>query len=273
MSLCQPSPATPWAHRSKASDRQLCVSSLALRGANARGQATIREQLPGGPTEMVDARTLPLTLLNAAACGLDVSSWPDVTGRYTDDTEALLSLADSLVECGCLDGEHAALTLCFYWARTNRGGYSAWTFAKLAALHEGTALWDQVGKMHGQDGSTGNGGLMRIAPVGLVYRHHAAAPDAMRAVVRTALCATHCHDESTEAATMLALAVARICNGDDVSRLELIRGLVESCNVAELKQRLQAVCDKLAVMGSEPFGEIYSEQDKVEWLRVQWLNA
>lgn len=58
-------------------------------------------------------------------------------------------------------------------------------------------------------GSFGNGGAMRIAPIGLAHRH--APLPALEAGVRTALLCTHVHPVGVEGALAQAAAVAALC--------------------------------------------------------------
>ena len=92
-------------------------------------------------------------------------------GCYTDDTQMTLALATSLVEHGRVDATRVS--------------------AKYAEFYES---W------------RGNGGAMRIAPVGLAYRN-AAAELLLRAVEDALLC-THVHPEAIDGALVQAKAVA-----------------------------------------------------------------
>ena len=62
-------------------------------------------------------------------------------GEYTDDTEATLSLAESLVLMNGVQREHATLNFVRWWSEPpNRGGYSSGTFQKLKGYLEGKRI-------------------------------------------------------------------------------------------------------------------------------------
>eukprot|EP01105_Mastigella_eilhardi_P016913 TRINITY_DN3878_c0_g1_i3.p1 TRINITY_DN3878_c0_g1~~TRINITY_DN3878_c0_g1_i3.p1 ORF type:complete len:365 (-),score=89.03 TRINITY_DN3878_c0_g1_i3:16-1017(-) len=209
----------------------------------------------------------------------------------------LLGLADSLVACRGLNGRHAALSAALWWARPkpprgeHTGGYSAYTFAKLRLLKEGhdyRAL-DQEEKTPG--GSFGNGGAMRIAPVGVAYRALADAPDRMRAVVAEALRFSHTHAEAVDAATAVALAVARLVAVPDPAlcdAAEFARRLEYAAATQELRSRLHAVADHVAACAPQATAEdvdrdVFSAADKQfleercwtpgKWFQIRAVDA
>ena len=97
-------------------------------------------------------------------------------GCYTDDTQMTLALATSLVEWGRVDAAHVSAKYAeFYEAWRGYGGAAHRVMRLLAdgGDYRGT------GRLQFPEGSFGNGGAMRIAPVGLAYRH-ADADDAGR---------------------------------------------------------------------------------------------
>eukprot|EP00697_Spironema_sp_BW2_P000141 gnl/Spiro4/10194_TR5412_c1_g1_i1.p1 gnl/Spiro4/10194_TR5412_c1_g1~~gnl/Spiro4/10194_TR5412_c1_g1_i1.p1 ORF type:complete len:484 (+),score=104.70 gnl/Spiro4/10194_TR5412_c1_g1_i1:122-1573(+) len=148
-------------------------------GAPFEGEsaASIARVCPDGPWDMFDGRTLPDVVASAAVAGVDLG--PSRVGHYTDDTEMLLALTDSLVQCGGLCPTHVALNSALWFARPpNRGGYSAATFKKLCELvrspstcFRDIALAVTATDTHTPGGSLANGGAMRIAPLGVLCRH------------------------------------------------------------------------------------------------------
>lgn len=129
---------------------------------------------------------------------------PRGRGCYTDDTQMALALARSLVEARRAHAAHAASA--YAQAFDPRRGYGAGAKIVLRALAAG-ADYRQTGRSQFPEGSFGNGGAMRIAPVGLAYRH--AADEVLRDAVSEALLCTHVHPEAVDGAVVLAKAVAR----------------------------------------------------------------
>jgi poly(ADP-ribose) glycohydrolase ARH3 len=89
-------------------------------------------------------------------------------GCYTDDTEMTLALATSLVEKGFADPEDISLKYADFYEP--RRGYGAAARRVMGALQNG-ADYRKTGRLEFPNGSFGNGGAMRIAPVGLAYRN------------------------------------------------------------------------------------------------------
>ncbi len=95
-------------------------------------------------------------------------------GSYTDDTEMMIGIAESLLECGTFNDRHMALTFCRNY---NPGrGYGPGTARVLHLIESGTP-WEQAVKKVFPDGSYGNGAAMRIAPVACLY---VGRPDELR---------------------------------------------------------------------------------------------
>ena len=112
-------------------------------------------------------------------------------GCYTDDTEMTLALATSLAERGTADAEDTSLKYAeFYEARR---GYGATAHRVMGALLNG-ADYRKTGRIEFPNGSFGNGGAMRIAPIGLAYRH--ASNEVLHQAVEAALLCTHIHPET-----------------------------------------------------------------------------
>lgn len=125
-------------------------------------------------------------------------------GCYTDDTQMTLALATSLVERGHADSEHISSKYAEFYQSSR--GYGAAAHMVMQALRSG-ADHRETGRMQFEDGSFGNGGAMRIAPIGLAYRH--ASDGALRKTVEAALLCTHVHPEAIDGAFIQAKAVAQ----------------------------------------------------------------
>jgi poly(ADP-ribose) glycohydrolase ARH3 len=90
-------------------------------------------------------------------------------------------------------------------------------------------------------GSYANGGVMRIAPVGLAFRH--AQPEMLREAVRQALLPTHTHADAIDAACVQAYAIgilAKHTHGE-IKPLDLLTLMESFATGSVLKQKLQQV--------------------------------
>ena len=138
------------------------------------------------------------------------SDWRPL-GMFTDDTEMTLALAVSLVECGALDSRHCAATYAKFFQSEPRRGYGPAISKILAMLAKG-ADCRSTGRAVYPDGSFGNGGPMRIAPVGLAFRH--ADDGVLREAVKAALLCTHVHPDAVDGAFIQAKAVAHLARSN-----------------------------------------------------------
>src|SRR5262249_51968089 len=120
---------------------------------------------------------------------------------YSDDTQMAIGVAETLVNCGCIDeGEICRRFAANY---TPHRGYGRGARVVLDAMVEGQDhKWLAANVFPG--GSLGNGAAMRVAPVGLVFRQ---AYDLLWQQARLSALPTHVHPLGIEGAQVLALAV------------------------------------------------------------------
>ena len=121
--------------------------------------------------------------------------------RYTDDTDMALSLAETMAERGKVDLEDIANKFTLHCDLTR--GYAIGTIKAVRALRSGAA-WHQVSRIVFENGSFGNGGAMRVSPVGLFY--HQSSEDLRKAAMDQANI-THVHRLGQWGAVMQAAAV------------------------------------------------------------------
>ena len=169
-----------------------------------------------------------------------VHSFADSTWRpfgiYTDDTEMTLALASSIVQRDGVDPEHCAATYASYFSSAPRRGYGPSVTKILEMLLEG-ADYRLTGTSVHEGGSYGNGGAMRIAPVGLAFRN--AEDSVLREAVRLALLPTHVHDEAVDGAFIQAKTIALMAKTKDVHNLDMI-GLLEQLRDAARVESLRS---------------------------------
>ena len=160
-------------------------------------------------------------------------------GCYTDDTQMTLALATSLVERGRVDAEHVSAKYAEFYESAR--GYGGAAHRVMRALRNG-ADYRGTGVLEFPDGSFGNGGAMRIAPVGLAYRH---APDrVLHDAVESALLCTHVHPEAIDGAYLQAKAVAMAATTDDsrtFDRRQFVDALLRAAQTPILQAKLEAL--------------------------------
>lgn len=134
-------------------------------------------------------------------------------GRYTDDGQMLLALAASLVNArGTCRASHIATEYAnAFDPDRGYGGSAQQILTKMQQqLKETGALPDTLGsELLAQGGSYGNGGAMRVAPLGLAYRN-ASVDDLQAALMQTLIPTHHAHPLAVEGALAQALAVAHL---------------------------------------------------------------
>lgn len=89
-------------------------------------------------------------------------------GCYTDDTEMMIVLAESLIADGSVQPESLARR--FLERHDRRRGYGAGTLGVFAAWRDGIPVDTAAREAFGGQGSIGDGAAMRIAPVGVRLR-------------------------------------------------------------------------------------------------------
>lgn len=124
-------------------------------------------------------------------------------GTYTDDTQMMIGVAESLIACGGFDGADMARR--FVENYDARRGYGRGAMQAIRALRNGVP-WEAVGaQLFGGKGSFGNGAAMRVAPVGCFYHDD---PAELRRVADLSASITHAHPLGRQGAVLLASAVA-----------------------------------------------------------------
>lgn len=169
-------------------------------------------------------------------------------GRYTDDTQMTIALAQSLVRMEKSDAADAAKA--YTTAFDDSRGYGGSARQTLSALRSGTVHYRSSGTRGFPEGSFANGGAMRIAPVGLAYRN--ADSSVLKQAVQDALLCTHVHPEGIEGAFILAAAVAALCRatadqaGPGSSPKALLSHLQKLSTMPAMQDKLQILSDALA---------------------------
>lgn len=131
-------------------------------------------------------------------------------GTYTDDTEMMINLAESLLEHGAVDDDHLARA--FLKGHDPYRGYGRGTLEVFSLWETGTPVAHAASQVFDGTGSRGNGAAMRIAPVAVKF---AGSPDLLEQARRSAE-VTHRHPVAVDGAVVAAVAVAAALRGEPV---------------------------------------------------------
>jgi poly(ADP-ribose) glycohydrolase ARH3 len=150
-----------------------------------------------------------------------------------------LALATSLVECGRVDSAHVSAKHAEFYESWR--GYGGAAHRVMRLLQDG-GDYRGTGRLQFPEGSFGNGGAMRIAPVGLAYRH--ATDDVLLRAVEDALVCTHVHPEAVDGALAQAKAMALTATTEpsNFDPDTFVRALSSVC-------RTEVMAAKLKVLG------------------------
>ncbi len=131
-------------------------------------------------------------------------------GSYTDDTQMMIGLAESLLRCGRV--EEQDLAGAFLARYDERRGYGSGTKTVLSLWEAGVPLSEAAGRVLDGEGSPSNGAAMRVAPVAVRFFRDEAR--VITEALRSALL-THAHPEGAYGAVVQAAAVAAALAGHD----------------------------------------------------------
>lgn len=164
-------------------------------------------------------------------------------GRYTDDTQMTICVAEWLIED---DPPHAPQRLFARFAdayeRWRRYGPGTEGILRLYPQHPDE--WRELATMMFPHGSHGNGGAMRVAPVGLAYHNDL---DRAAAVAIESSRPTHSHPLAYMGAVLQAVAVAIVTAANmPIDPAELLRALrARLTYFADLMQDVSPFADAL----------------------------
>ena len=132
---------------------------------------------------------------------------PAAPWRCTDDTVMALSIVDVLEEHGGIDQERLAHHFGRRYLADRHRGYGPTAHDILLAIAQGEPWQRAAGDVFDGTGSMGNGGAMRVAPVGAYFEN-----DPARAASEAAASAevTHTHAEGQAGAIAVAVAASLI---------------------------------------------------------------
>ena len=124
---------------------------------------------------------------------------------HTDDTEMAISIAAVLKSHGELNQDALARRFARRFERDPDRGYGSMTRIQLQEMNAGATWQETAAKAFSGEGSMGNGGAMRVTPLGAYFAAdlHRCASEA-----RASALVTHTHPEGIAGAIAVALAAA-----------------------------------------------------------------
>ena len=125
---------------------------------------------------------------------------------HTDDTEMALSIVDTLKLYGHIHQDELARRFAWRFEREPDRGYGSMTRKQLGEINRGGDWRQGAATAFGGQGSMGNGGAMRVAPLGAYF-----ADDLSRVVeqARASSLVTHTHPEGVTGTIAIAIAAAK----------------------------------------------------------------
>ncbi len=167
---------------------------------------------------------------------------PEGLWKFTDDTEMAISIVNVLAQTKSIDQDLLAKSFATRFTEDPYRAYGAGARNLLEKISQG-ADWSVASReMFGGSGSFGNGGAMRVAPLGAYFA------DDIRAVVeqseRSAM-VTHNHPEGVAGTIAIALAAAwnwqRSLQTSRQASEDLIPFVLEHLEPCEVRKRIEWV--------------------------------
>lgn len=159
-------------------------------------------------------------------------------GCFTDDTEMTIALTESLVIHRDIYPKHLADEYCRKYQAEPRRGYGPSASQCLNIISMG-GDYRFTSSAVTPGGSHGNGGAMRIAPVGLAFR--SCHSQRLRQCVVEAIMPTHTHAEGIDGAFIQALAIAWLSTHENDHSDMMVAELADLASTAKMQLCLHAI--------------------------------
>jgi ADP-ribosylglycohydrolase len=131
--------------------------------------------------------------------------------RWTDDTAMALSIVEMLAARGAIESEELAAAFVRRYLADPARGYGGGAREVLSAIGTGTPYPAAASRLFGGQGSCGNGGGMRAAPIGAYFSGDL---DTTVAQARSSAAPTHAHAEGAAGAIAVAVAASAVFAGE-----------------------------------------------------------
>lgn len=160
-------------------------------------------------------------------------------GTYTDDTQMMIALAESLLRCDVVDPEDVAGAFRTHYEPAR--GYGAGTTRVLELWQQGESVDDAARRVFGGQGSLGNGAAMRVAPVAIRF---AGDNGLLATQAGRSARVTHAHPVGIDGAVVQAAAVAAALAGEDP-----LAAAIGAARTRELREAMLKVHDCASLTG------------------------
>jgi ADP-ribosylglycohydrolase len=155
---------------------------------------------------------------------IDNEDLPPAPWHYTDDTEMAISIVENLHQHGRIHQDELAEAFANRYAADSRRGYGGTAHKILREIGAGLPWREVSASVFDGMGSLGNGGAMRVAPLGAYF-----ADDINLLVEQARLSAevTHAHVDGQAGAIAIALAAAFAWNHRGQRTPKLVRDMLD----------------------------------------------
>lgn len=202
---------------------------------------------------------------------------PGGAWHWTDDTAMALSVVACLSAHAAIDQDWLAADFAARYER--RRGYGPATRAMLKRIRQGDDWRAASQSLFGGSGSYGNGGAMRVAPLGAYF---ADDPAALVEQARLATVVTHVHPEAVAGSIAVARAAAQAASAPSSDPAAFLEAAIAATPASLVRDGLIAARD---LPRAAPIGEVVaalgngakiSAQDTVPfavWCAAQHLRS
>lgn len=159
---------------------------------------------------------------------------PRARWEWTDDTAMAISIFEVLREKGTIDQDLLAKRFAKRWLLEPGRGYGAGALGLLERISDGEPWREVSPSLFSGQGSLGNGGAMRVAPLGAFFAGEPVAR--IVAEARASAEVTHAHPEGQAGAIAVALAAAFVARG---GREGLLAHVIEHTPEGETREGLR----------------------------------
>jgi poly(ADP-ribose) glycohydrolase ARH3 len=159
-------------------------------------------------------------------------------GTYTDDTQMMIALAESLIKRGQVEEEQLAREL--QAAYDPARGYGRGTRRVLELWRNGVPVAEAAGQLFGGQGSRTNGAAMRVAPVAVCFRED---PERLLSEAARSARVTHTHPIGIDGAVVQAAAIGAALRDEDILAV---------ASTAARTEELRAGVEEIGVLLGEP---------------------
>lgn len=160
---------------------------------------------------------------------------------YTDDTAMTIGLAESILEKKGIDQEHLGEIFSRNFYQEPWRGYALGPPTIFSIVRDtGISYVETAKSLFGGSGSMGNGGAMRIAPVGLFFHDS----ENFYEMASGSAEVTHAHPVGKDGAAVQAWAIAQALKLDPESEFPLevfIQGLIAFARTPKIRDKMKLV--------------------------------